>query len=214
MSDHHAPESGLLSENERELLTDPEKQPDGKRNELIDQLGDRLLETFGDLELLYMILTEDEFHTVFGGSDDSQNAIRAQANHVFTFLYYGLQQTGDDVRFRIASAIEAAEAANDRDATVTLDVTTQPFLPPAQQVEALKSGALEQVSPQALDRLWYDDQVSPAGVVDVYAALGEPGLTVEDIVAAREETEMIERMPAPVITDVEVTSEPPTEDGA
>lgn len=214
MSDHHAPESGLLSENERELLTDPEKQPDGKREELIDQLGGRLSETFGDLELLYMILTEDEFHTVFGGSDDSQTAIRAQAHHVFTFLYHGLQLTGDDVSYRIASAIEAGEAANDRDATVTLDITTQPFLPPAQQVEALKSGALEQVSLQALDRLWYDDQIPPVDAVDVFAALGEPGLTVEDIEAMREDTEMIERMPAPVITDVEVTSEPPTEDGA
>lgn len=212
MSDHHAPEARLLAESERDLLADPEKQPDGKREELISQLGDRLSNTFGDIELLYTVLTEDEIKTLFGGSDDARTTIRAQAHHVFTFLYYGLQQTGDDVRFRIAGAIEAAEAANNRDATVTLDVTTQPFLPPAQQVEALKSGAPEQVSVQALDRLWYDDQVPPADVVDVYAALGEPGLTVEDIVAAREDTVMVERMPAPVITDINVTSGPPVED--
>ena len=212
MSEHRAPQEGLLSESEREALTDPEQQSPHTRDELIDKVADRLWETFGDIELLYIILTEDEFRSAFDDATDTRRCVRARAHHVLAFLYYGLQLTDDDVTYRIASAIEAAEAANDRDATVTLDVVTQPFLPPDQQIEALKNGAYEQVSAAALDQLWYDERVPPSDVVDAFSALGETELTVEDVVAEREGTELVERMPTPVITDVEVNAKAPAED--
>lgn len=208
MSDHHTAEETLLSESERTELTDPENQSETTREELIDRLGDRLWGVFDDIELLYMTLTEDELQELFGGSDSTQGSIRARSQHLFAFLYYGLQLTDDAVAHRITSAIEEAEAANDREARVTLDIVTQPFLPPEQQIQALKDGNHEQVSAEALDRLWYDERVSPADVVDAFAALGEEELTVEDVMAEREGAAMFERMPAPVITDVEVTSEP------
>lgn len=212
MSDHHTAEETLLSESERTKLTDPENQSETTRDELLDRLRDRLWRVFDDIELLYMTLTEDELQELFGGSDATQGPIRARSQHTFAFLYYGLQLTDDDVAHRITSAIEEAEAANDREAMVTLDIVTQPFLPPEQQIQALKDGNREQVSAGALDRLWYDERVSPTDVVDAFAALGEEELTVEDVMAEREGAAMFERMPAPVITDVEVTSEPTEDD--
>lgn len=212
MSDHHTAEKVLLSESERELLTDLTQQNAKKRDELINQLKYRIGNVFGDIELLYMTLIKDEFRELFGGSDGTQGAIRARAQHVLAFLYYGLQLTDDDVAHRITSAIKEAEAANDRDATVTLDIVTQPFLPPEQQIQALKDGNYDQVSVGAVNRLWYDERVSPADVVDAFAALGEEELTVEDVVAEREKAAMLERMPAPVITNVKVTSESTPED--
>lgn len=208
MNGHHTAEETLLSESERAELTDPENQSETTRDELLDQLRDRLWGVFEDIELLYMTLTEDELRELFGGSDGTQGSIRARSQHALAFLYYGLQLTDDDIAHRITSAIEEAEAANDRDATVTLDIVTQPFLPPEQQIQALKDGNYDQVSAEALDRLWYDERVPPADVVDAFAALGEEELTVEDVAAEREGAAMLERMPAPVITDVEVTSEP------
>ena len=212
MSEHRAPQEGLLGETEREALTDPEGEVPHTRDELIDKVAHRLWETFGDIELLYMILTEDEFRSAFADTADTRRCVRSRAHHVLAFLYYGLQLTGDDVTYRVASAIETAEAANDRDATVTLDIVTQPFLPPDQQIEALKNGAYEQVTAAALDQLWYDEQVPPADVVDAFAALDETELTVEDVVAERKWTELVERMPTPVITDVEVNTKAPAED--
>jgi len=45
-----------------------------------------------------------------------------------------------------------------------------------------------------------------------FAAFGKTELTVEDVVAVREGTTLVERMPTPVITNVEVNAESPTED--
>ena len=210
MTDHDTPDAGLLTDSERDVLTDPDS--DASRAKLIDEFSDRIGASFKDIELLYMCLTDDEFRSVFGNDTDTRKHMRYRAHHVFTFLYYGLQLTGDDVTHRITSAIEAAEAASNRDATATLDIITQPFLPLDQQIDAIQNGAIDQVSLQALDRLWYDDTVPPDDVVDAYAALGEPGLTVEDVQTAREDTQSVERMPAPVITSIEPHTGPAPED--
>lgn len=201
--DPHLAEGGLLSGGERKVLADSNSQCEDRRDELIGHLRDRIRGAFNDFELLYMVLTEDEVREVFGGSDTTQEAIRARVQHVLAFLYFGLQLTDDDVTHRIISAIKEAEAANDREASVTLDIVTQPFLSPEQQTRALKNGNYEQVSAEALDRLWHDERVSPTDVVAAFAALGEEELTVSDVVAEREGAAMIERMPAPVVTNVE-----------
>lgn len=212
MSDHHTAKEGLLTNSERDQLTDPNSRSDNTRDELITQLRDRIWRAFSDIELLYMVLSENEFQEVFDDSETTPGSIRARAQHVLAFLYYGLQLADDDVAYRITSAIEEAEAANNREATVTLDIITQPFLSPEQQIQALKNGNYDQVSAEALDRLLYNKQVPPTDVVDAFAALGEEDLTVEDVVTEREEAMMLERMPSPVVTNVEVTSEPPTRD--
>jgi hypothetical protein len=212
MSNSNTHPAGLVAAEEADLLSDPEIQDGDARSALVSSITDRLWRTSDDIELLYMILSDDELREIFAGSDERQASVRARAQHVLAFLYYGLQLADDDVVYRITSAIKEAEAANDRDATVTLDIVTQPFLPPEQQIQALKDGDYDQVSVDALDRLWYDERVPPANIADAFAALGEDELTVEDVMAEREGAAMLERMPAPVITDVEVVSEPTTED--
>jgi hypothetical protein len=212
MSNSDTHPTGLLTDEEADLLSDPEVQDGEARSALVNSITERLWRTFDDIELLYMVLSDDELREIFAGPDERQGSVRACAQHVLAFFYYGLQLTDDDVVYRITSAIEEAEAANDRDATVTLDIVTQPFLPPEQQIQALKDGDYDQVSVDALDRLWYDERVPPANIADAFAALGEDELTVEDVMAEREGAAMLERMPAPVITDVEVVSEPTTED--
>ena len=212
MSNSNTHPAGLVTAEEADLLSDSEIQDGDARSALVNSITERLWRTFDDIELLYMVLSDDELRKIFAGPDERQGSVRARAQHVLAFLYYGLQLADDDVVYRITSAIKEAEAANDRDATVTLDIVTQPFLPPEQQIQALKDGDYDQVSADALDRLWYDERVPPADVVDAFAALGEDELTVEDVMAEREGAAMLERMPAPVITDVEVVSEPTTED--
>jgi len=191
------------------MLAEPDSQYDVSREELVDQLADRLWGIFSDIELLYMTFTDAELQSVFNDSERRDGAIRAPVQHVLAFLYLGLQLTDDDVTHRLTSAITEAEAANDRDATVLLDIVTQPFLPPKQRIQALKNGNAEQVSIGALDRLWYDDQVPPEDVVAAFTALYDEELTVEDVETEREGAAMFERMPAPVVTNVEVSKEKP-----
>jgi len=212
MSDQIPTEEALLDKQERELLIKPDCQSEKTRDDLVSQLQDRFQRTLNDIKILYMTLTEDEVERLFGVSEGTHGTIRANAQHILAFLYYGLQLTDDDINHRIASAIKQAEAANDRDATVTLDIVTQPFLPPEQLIQTLEDGNFDQVSAEMFDRLWYDDRFSKADVVDVAAALGETELTADDVATAREKTAKFERIPSTVITNVEVASETSSDD--
>jgi len=206
MSNNNTHRERLLSEGERELLSNSDVQSNKTRDELLTELKYRVWNTFNDIELLYMTLTTDEIEELFGKSDSTYDSTRAHAQHVFAFLYYGLKQTDDNISHRIASAIKEAEAADDCDATVTLDIVTQPFLPPEQLIQVLEDGNFDQVSIGALNRMWHDERFSPVDVVDVFSALGETELTVEDVKEERERTARFERIPSTVITDVEVSS--------
>jgi len=212
MSDQIPSKDALLNEHERDLLTNPDCQSNKTRDELVNKLQDRFQRTLNDIKILYMTLTEDEVEQLFGVSDGTRDTIRANAQHMWAFLYYGLQKTDDDISHRITSAIKEAEAANDRDATVTLDIVTQPFLPPEQLIQTLEDGNFDQVSAEMLDRFWYDDRFSKADVVDVAAALGETELTADDVATAREKAADFERIPSTVVTNVDVASETSSED--
>jgi len=211
MSDQIPTEEALLDKQERELLTKPDCQSEKTRDELVSQLQDRFRRTLNDIKILYMTLTDDEIKQLFGESDGTQGAIRANGQHVWAFLYYGLQLTDDDINHRIASAIKQAEAANDRDAAVTLDIVTQPFMPPEQFMQTLEGENSDPVSAEMFDRLWYDDRFSKSDVVDIAAAVGERGLTTDDVATAREKAANFERIPSTVITNVEVASTSSTE---
>lgn len=212
MSDEHQRNSGLLSEFDQALLADPDRRESDARDELVGNLYSRLYETFSELEFLYMVLTDDELQRVFTGPEAMQSSLRSRCQHTLAFLYTGLQSAGDDVTYRLQSAIEDAEAARDHNASVTIDIVTQPLLPPEDVVQALKDGHHDRVSAAEVERVWYDDSIPPADVVAAFTALGVEDLTVEDVRAERAGTAGIERMPAPVVVNVETAVESTPDD--
>lgn len=209
MTDTNPSERSLLTGSDVQLLADPDAvtgNTDELRENLVEGLTGRVWSVMQDIKLLYMTLTDEELTTLFEGPTGSPGAVRAPAQHAITFLYYGLQLTDDDLSLRLSNAIEEAEADSGRDAQVTLDILTQSFLSPAEQVQAIKNGHCDQLSPMAIERLYFDERVPPAQVVTALASLGEK-LSVDTLREEREQSTQIERMSAPVITAVEGPSD-------
>lgn len=200
---------GLLTEHEQAMMTgeEPSVADDAvSREDLIEQLHRRVSATIADFELLYLTLTDEELRSIFEGCDGGRGAsMRASAQYVLALMYYGLSLTGDDVEYRVGSAIRQAEADQGMHASVELDVVTEPFLPPAQRIAALQQDEGEggQVSFEAFDRLFYDERVSAEELAAVVSVIEGEEVTSELIRQARDEVMHFERPPTAVVTSVE-----------
>ncbi len=199
--------SGLLTESERAVLTGQQSAVDGdavSRSEVIERLCDRMSATMGDFELLYLTLTDEELRTVFEGSDEGSPAsARAAAQYVLALLYYGLVETGDDVEYRLASAIRQAEADRGMHAAVEIDVVTEPFLPPEQRVAALREDGFGRVSFEAFDRLFYDERLPAEEFATLLSTELGMDVTADTIRQDRDAAMNFERVPTPIVTSVE-----------
>lgn len=200
---------GLLTECEREMMAGQQSSVADQvvsRDELVERLYNQIPAVLADLELLYLCLTDEELRRVFEEHDDGQGAsMRSTAQYVVALMYYGLALTGDDVEYRLASAIQQAEADRGMHASVEVDVVTEPFLPPAQRIAALKEDGFARVSFEAFDRLFYDERVSADEFAAVVSAIDEE-ITVEEIRKERDLMPDFERIPTPVVTSVETES--------
>lgn len=199
---------GLLTKRERAVLAGEQSSIEGEavsRDDIIEGLHRDFAAAVADFELLYLCLTDEELRSIFGGRDESRGAsMRAAAQYVLALMYYGLAVTGDDVEYRVASAIRQAEADRGMHATVELDVVTEPFLPPEQRIAALQEDGFGRVSFEAFDRLLYDERVSDEELAAVVAAIEDEGVTPETIRQERDGVMHLERPPTAVITNVEV----------
>lgn len=198
---------GLLTEREQNVLTgqwSSESDDTVSRDELLDHLSNCIPAVLADLELLYLCLTEEELRRIFTGRGDGRAvSIRATAQYVIALMYYGLVLTGDDVEYRVTSAIKQAEADCGMHATVELNILTEPFLPPDQRLAALKDDGFTRVSFEAFDRLFYDERVSAEELAVAASAIDEEGLTAENIRKMREAATHFERVPTPIVTSVQ-----------
>lgn len=200
---------GLFTEREREVMLGQQSSVADhavSREEVVERLYDRIPAVVADLELVYLCLTDAELRRVFEECDDGRGAsVRAAAQYVVALMYYGLALTGDDVEYRVASAIRQAEADRGMHASVELDVVTEPFLPPEQRIAALEEDGFARVSFEAFDQLFYDERVSADELAAVISAIDEE-VAAEEIRKEREMMADFERVPTPVVTSVEAES--------
>jgi hypothetical protein len=195
---------GLLTERERAVLAGEQSSAVGSRADVIEGLCREFAAAVADFELLYLGLTDEELRSVFGERGEGHEAsMRAAAQYVLALMYYGLSVTGDDVEYRLASAIRQAEADRGMHATVELDVVTEPFLPPGKRITALQEDGFGRVSFEAFDRLFYDERVSDEEFAAVVSAIEDQEVAPKTIRQERGGVMHFERPPTAVITRVE-----------
>jgi hypothetical protein len=198
------PTGELLSDEERRVLVgeDAAKDTDITRDSLIERLQEQLRVALADFKCLYAGLTDDELAAVAAGSS-TDRSLQGPAQHLLAFLYLCLQADGDDVEFRLVSAIKQAEATRGQQATVQLDVITEPFLPPKDRLQALKEDEFQRLSFEGFDQLFYDERVSPEELASVLSAFQTEDVAPETIRREREGLDQIERLPPAVVVGAE-----------
>lgn len=195
-------EYGFLTESERDTLASEEGTEE--RAKVIQHLSEQFRSCLEEAVHLYMYLSDEELESIFTDDElEVDGAVSAQ--YMLALLYYGLRMNDENVEYRLTMAIKQAESARRRDASVDLDIITQPFLPPEKRLEAIKQDE-GRVSVESLEQIFYDERFSPEEVADALSELDDE-TTPEDIQEAREETGAIERPPISVVTGVQVGEE-------
>jgi hypothetical protein len=194
---------GLLTDSERELLTNGEEENE-ERAEVIQHLSEQFQAVLEEAIHLYVYLPDEELESIFTGDELKVDEVMS-AQYMLALLYHGLRMKDENLEYRLTVAIEQAESARRRDASVDLDIITQPFLPPEKRLEAIKQDE-GRVSVESLEQIFYDERSSPEEVADALSELDDE-ITPEEIRKEREEMGAIERPPISVVTDVQVSEE-------
>jgi hypothetical protein len=196
-------EYGFLTESERDTLANEEEGSE-ERAEVIQHLSEQFRAVLEEAIHLYVYLPDEELESIFTDDESKVDGV-ISAQYMFALLYHGLRMNDENLEYRLTVAIEQAESARRRDASVDLDIITQPFLPPEKRLEAIKQDE-GRVSVESLEQIFYDERSSPEEVADALSELDDE-ITPEEIRKEREEMGAIERPPISVVTDVQVSEE-------
>lgn len=174
-------------------------------------LFESLHKTFAELREIWHYLSDEDLDQFFRAADEAETRnIRGSTEAIISLLYLGGQFGGDDLSYRIESAISAAEAAQGRRANVHLDIRTSEMLTPSETIEQLEQDNEMAVSYAEWEQLWMAEEISVDRIAEVEAK-SDPENTAEELAAAlREEraaTTHIARIPTPTVTDIERVDE-------
>jgi hypothetical protein len=182
----------LLAEGE-EIASDTEQKHD---------IREQVQTALADFELLYYTASDDILASVFGEG----NEVASHCYGGLRLLCYLLSNATDAPDAHLAQALTQAYAAMDQHATVYIDVTTEPFLPPEKRLQRIANGGVDAVAYEAFEQLLYNDYVEAESVV---AALEDTifEVSVDEIKEMREIAAGCERTPFSAVIDVNVTEE-------
>jgi hypothetical protein len=194
--------SGILEPFERDLLTDIDRT-DADRNQLLDELQERLYHALLDVELLYLTLRDEDIEAIFAAEDDYRlSRVRVSCQHALALLFLGMETNGDMTDARITDALAYAGASRNRELTADIDIIRSPMAPVDHRLQRLEKEGLDGLSDVGLETLLYDPDIDPERLAEAFTAAGLELSTEE--ARAQESPPRFERLPHTVITSVEV----------
>jgi hypothetical protein len=127
--------AGLLTDDETDLLSDPETNLDD-HGDLRERIRNRLTEILDDCTILYPTLPADDLEAVFTAEDaESLAPIRAGTQDALAFLILGMLHGDDMLDTRLRDAIQNAGMSYGEEINVTLNLRRGP-LPTLEQFAA------------------------------------------------------------------------------
>jgi hypothetical protein len=205
-TDPHPP--GLVTDDEAEILTDPETDLD-EHGELRARLRTRLTETVYDFTVLYPTLPADDLGVVFASvaDDEDLSAIRTGIQDGLALLVLGMLLGDDMVEMRLQDAIQHAGLSYGEDIDVTLELRRGP-LPTFEQFAAQldDEGLTEQTLP-LFEYFLHHPETDPEKLEHIASKL-PIDLTPEEKGEIETAMTAFERLPQAVVTAVSVTDSP------
>ncbi|MFD1641784.1 hypothetical protein [Halohasta litorea] len=200
---HHP--AGLISDNESECLFDGETSQKA-RDELREQISNRLGQTLRDFAVVYPTLRECDIESVFDpDSPRKVTEVRAATQDALAMFVYGMLTNGDMLEMRLQDAIQNAAISYGEQIDVKLSLRRGP-LPTIEQfiVQADEEGISEGTL-TLLEYFLYETDVSQEKLIEAAECLSID-FSEEDIVSANEMGPCV-RKPQIAFTDVTITDE-------
>jgi hypothetical protein len=204
---------GLLTQSERQLLGDPDAD-EAERDDLRDDLRERLYWALRDFSILYPTLRDEDIDAIFDPADEHRRSdVRSSIQDALGLLFLGMERSSDMIETRVADAFASAGASLDQNVVVDIDIQREPMAPVEYSLARVERGSIDSLSYHELTRLVRSPEVDAERVVAVCNRDGLP-TTVAEIEEERAlETAPLERPVQTVVTGIEVAEIEPDSAG-
>jgi hypothetical protein len=196
---------GLLTQSERQLLGDPDAD-EAERDDLRDDLRERLYWALRDFSILYPTLRDEDIDAIFDPADEHRRSdVRSSIQDALGLLFLGMERSSDMIEMRVADAFASAGASLDQNVVVDIDIQREPMPPVEYSLARAERESIDSLSYHELTRLFRSSEVDAERVV---AVCNRDGLstTVPEIEEERAlETTPLERPVQTVVTGIEIT---------
>lgn len=202
--------TGLLTSDEREMLTDADTDPD-VRDEVRESVRTRLAATVQDFQTLYLTLRDQDLRAVFSPSDPHElSAIRAATQDALALFILGMFLNGDMIETRLADAIRYAALGHNEKTTVDLEIRRGPLPTIEQCIDRFEREGLTEETFALLEYHLWAPASDPEKLVTACEHLGLEQQSPSEFDVP--ETEFVERVPQTVLTNVSVDEHPSSEE--
>jgi hypothetical protein len=201
MTDTSPHPPGLVSDEEAEIITDPDTDLD-EHSELRERLRTRLTETVHDFSVLYPTMPAEDLAAVF--ANDDPVSIRTGTQDGLALLVLGMLVGDDMIEMRLRDAIQNAGLSYGEDIDVTLALRRGP-LPTLEQFAAQldDEGLTEQTWP--LFEYFLHQPETDSEELEHIASKLDIDVTPDEKAEIDTAMTAFERPPQTVITAVSVT---------
>jgi hypothetical protein len=204
---------GLLTQSERQLLGDPDAD-EAERDDLRDDLRERLYWALRDLSILYPTLRDEDIDAIFDPADEYRRSdVRSSIQDALGLLFLGMERSSDMIEMRVADAFASAGASLDQNVVVDIDIQREPMPPVEYSLARAERESIDSLSYHELTRLLRSPEVAAERVA---AVCNRDGLqtTIAEIEEERTlETTPLQRPVQTVVTGVEIAEIDPDSAG-
>jgi hypothetical protein len=204
MTDTSPHPPGLVSDEEAEIITDPDTDLD-EHSELRERLRTRLTETVHDFSVLYPTMPAEDLAAVF--ANDDPVSIRTGTQDGLALLVLGMLVGDDMIEMRLRDAIQNAGLSYGEDIDLTLALRRGP-LPTLEQFAAQldDEGLTEQTWP--LFEYFLHQPETDSEELEHIASKLDIDVTPDEKAEIDTALTTFERPPQTVVTAVSVTDSP------
>jgi len=200
--DHPA---GLISDDEVERLFEAETS-EMTRNQVREQVSDRLGQTLRDFAVVYPTLRECDIESVFNpDSPQKVTEVRASIQDALAMLVYGMLSNGDMLEMRLKDAIQNAAISYGEQIDVKLSLRRGPLPTIEQFIVQSNEERITEEKINLFEYFLYETDVSQELLIEAAESLFID-ISEEDIVSTDQMGPCV-RKPQMAITNVTVSEE-------
>lgn len=198
--------TGLLTSDEREILTDADTDPE-VRDDVRRSVQRRLTATLRDFQTLYLTLRDQDLRAVFSPDDARElSTVRAATQDALALLILGMFLNDDMIETRLADAIRYAALGHEEEIEVDLDIRRGPIPTIEQCIDRFEREGLTEETFALLEHHLWASASDPEKLVTACEYLGLEQQSPNEFDVP--EMEFVERVPQTIITNVSVDRQP------
>jgi len=213
MAESHSRPRGILTQADRKFLQGEKELTDQSARNTRRRIRNRFYHALLDFSVLWTYLEEDDLELIFEAEEDrKRGSVRRTAQDAISLLILGLWENDDFYPDRLVYAIEQAAYAQDRSASIELDIEEEKMGSLDEILRRLLDSGFRHTTYEEFEKAITDPESDPELLYELLSQMdSDLDLTADDLrerQEAQKESEIVRRS-LPYVISVEPAFETP-----